>query len=373
MRYTQLDLESVLDFVRDLYDRRGLEGFADRTMGSLQRLAAADRIIYGDFDVERQAARLAMQPAVVKEQDGTVDGALNGALSGLERDFGNHPLYRYYLQTGDGLAQKTSQVMTKSQYRRYCESDEFTRQLGAKYQMGLFFAAGPSVVTAILLARSARDFTERERTLVNRLYPHLVQSFRNTASLNRLSRDVDGLIGMLDGPTSSVIVLSGDGQVKRWTEQGKNWIAQYCRTPFPAQANRLPECFADWYRQQLTVVARETLSPLPRDPLIVDKNGRQLTVQLIPDHFRDEHLLLLNEKRGDASWNALGEYGLTPRESEVLAWVAKGKTNAEVGAILRMSDRTVQKHLEHIFQKLGVETRTTATVRALQMMGINNP
>jgi DNA-binding CsgD family transcriptional regulator len=372
MRYTQQDLEGVLDFVRDLYDRRGLEDFADRTMGSLLRLAAADRIVYGDFDIERQGARLSMQPSVVKEHDGTVDGAVNGALGGLERGFGNHPLYRFYLQTGDGLAHKTSQVMTKSQFRRYCDGDEFVRQLGARYQMGLFFAAGPSVITAILLARSQRDFAERERALVNRLYPHLVQAFRNTASLNRLSRDVDGLIGMLEGPTSSVVVLAGDGRVMRWTDQGRNWIAQYCRTPFPAQADRLPDCFADWYRRQLALVAQETLSPSPRDPLVVDKAGRQLTVQLIPDHFRDEHLLLLNEKRGDSSWSALGEYGLTPRESEVLAWVAKGKTNAEVGAILQMSDRTVQKHLEHIYQKLGVETRTTATVRALKVLGIGN-
>lgn len=372
MRYTQQDLEGVLDFVRDLYDRRVLEDFADRTMGSLLRLAAADRIVYGDFDVERQAARLAMQPAVVKEQDGTVDGAVNGALGGLERSFGSHPLYRYYLQTGDGLAHKSSQVMTRSQFRRYCEGDEFARQLGARYQMGLFFPAGPSVVTVILLARRGRDFTERERALVNRLHPHLVQAFRNAASLNRLSRDLDGLIAMLEGPTSSVVVLAGEGRVKRWTEQGKSWIAQYCRTPFPEGTDRLPECFAEWYRRQLALVAQETLAPSPRDSLIVDRNGRQLTVQLIPDQFRDEHLLLLNEKRGDASWSALAEYGLTPRESEVLAWVAKGKTNAEVGAILEMSDRTVQKHLEHIYQKMGVETRTTATVRALKMLGVGD-
>lgn len=372
MRYTQQDLEGVLDFVRDLHDRRGLEDFAERAMGSLLKLAAAQRIVYGDFDVERQVARLSMQPSIVKEHDGTVDGAVNGALSGLERGFGSHPLYRYFLQTGDGLAHKTSQVMTKSQFRRYYDGDVFARQLGARYQMGLFFTAGPSIITAILLARSQRDFAERERSLVNRLYPHLVQAFRNTASLNRLSRDLDGLAGMLEGTTSSVIVLAGNGRVKRWTEQGKNWIAQYCRTPFPAQADRLPDCFADWYRRQLTLVAQETLSPSPREPLIVDKDGRQLTVQLIPDHFRDEHLLLLNEKRRDSSWNALDEYGLTPRESEVLAWVAKGKTNAEVGVILQLSDRTVQKHLEHIYQKLGVGTRTTATVRALKMLGIGN-
>jgi DNA-binding CsgD family transcriptional regulator len=373
VRYTQRDLEGVLDFLRDLYDRRGLEDFADRTMGALLKLVAADRVVFGDFDVERQAAHLSMQPAVVKDPDGTVNGAVDGALGGLERSFGTHPLFRYYLQTGDGLAHKTSQVMTRSQFLRYCEGDEFARQLGARYQMGLFFPAGGSVVTAILLARSARDFAERERNLLNRLHPHLVQAFRNTASLNRLSQDLEGLMAVLEGPTSSVIVLAGNGRVKRWTEQGKNWIAQYCRTPFPAQADRLPDCFADWYRAQLALVARETLAPSPRDPLVVDKDARQLTVQLIPDHFRDEHWLLLNERRGDTSWSALGEYGLTPRESEVLAWVAKGKTNSEVGAILRMSGRTVQKHLEHVYQKLGVETRTTATVRALKVLGIGSP
>ena len=372
MRFARQDFEGVLDFVRDLYDHRGLEDFAGRTMGSLLGVVAAERVVYGDFDIERQCARFSMQPAIVKEADGTVDGVVNGALSGLEQSFGTHPLYRYYLQTGDGRARKTTQVMTKSQFNRYCAGDEFARQLGAKYQMGIFWAAGPSVVTAVLLTRSQRDFSERERSLLDSLYPHLIQAFRNAASLNRLCRDVDDLFELLEGPTSSVIVLAGDGRVKRWTQQAQTWIAQYCRTPFPAGKDQLPSCFAEWYRQQLALVAQETLRPSPRDSLVVKKNGRQLAVQLIPDHFRDEHLLLLNEKLGDGSWSALGDCGLTPRESEVLAWVAKGKTNAEVGVILQLSGRTVQKHLEHIYRKLGVETRTTATVRALNLLDIRD-
>ena len=369
MRFARHDFESVLDFVGDLYSHRGLEDFAERAMASLRGIIAAERIVYGNFDVERQGASLRMQPSIVTEQDGTVDGAVNGALSGLEHDFGTHPLFRYYLQTGDGRAQRLSQIMTRSQFRRHCAGDDFVRQMGAKYQMGMFFAPDPSTVTAVLLIRSRRDFSERERALLGTLHPHLVQAFRNIASLNRYCQDLDELVRMLEGPISSVIVLAGDGCVKRWTEQAKNWINQYCRTPFPAEENRLPECFAEWYQCQLAKVACESPSAAPRDPLIVEKNGRQLTVQLIPDHLRDEHLLLLNEKRRDSSWSSLAEHGLTPRESEVLAWVAKGKTNAEVAAILQMSARTVQKHLEHIYQKLGVETRTTATVRALKMLG----
>ena len=366
MRFTQQDFEGALDFVRDLYDHRGLADFADRTMGALLRIVGAEREIYVDFDVERQAARFARQPAIIKDLDGTLDASVNGALSALERGFGHHPLYRYYLQTGDGRAQKTTQIMTRSQFRNYCASDEFPRQLGAKFQMGIFFAAGPTAVTTVLMTHGQRDFSERERALLNRLYPHLVQAYRNTASLNRFCRGVDELVEMLEGPTSSVIVLNGTGRVRRWTEQAKTWIAQYCRTPFPAEADRLPDCFAEWYQRQLAQVARETLLPAARDPLLVEKNGRQLTVQFIPDHFRDEHLLLLNEKRQDSSWSALGRYGLTPRESEVLAWVAKGKTNAEVGAILEMSARTVQKHLQRVYEKLGVEGRTAAAMRLVK-------
>lgn len=56
---------------------------------------------------------------------------------------------------------------------------------------------------------------------------------------------------------------------------------------------------------------------------------------------------------------------LTQREAEVLHWVALGKTNSEVGSVLAMSPRTVNKHLEHIFLKLNVETRTAATTVAL--------
>jgi DNA-binding CsgD family transcriptional regulator len=62
---------------------------------------------------------------------------------------------------------------------------------------------------------------------------------------------------------------------------------------------------------------------------------------------------------------ALGALPVTAREREVLEWLAAGKTDKEIGAILALSPRTVQKHLQHIYVKLGVETRTAAVMRAL--------
>ncbi|MGZ5141414.1 MAG: hypothetical protein ACXWCX_26750, partial [Burkholderiales bacterium] len=91
MRYTQQDFEGVLEFVEALYGHRGLEDFADRTMRSLAKIIPAERIIYGDFDIERQAAKLSLQPSIIKDH-----GAVDAALTGLERRFGSHPLYQYY-------------------------------------------------------------------------------------------------------------------------------------------------------------------------------------------------------------------------------------------------------------------------------------
>jgi len=60
--------------------------------------------------------------------------------------------------------------------------------------------------------------------------------------------------------------------------------------------------------------------------------------------------------------------GLTPREAEVLLWTSQGKTNVEIGTILGMSDLTVKQHLGHVFEKLGVEGRNSATLRALEVL-----
>jgi DNA-binding NarL/FixJ family response regulator len=70
-----------------------------------------------------------------------------------------------------------------------------------------------------------------------------------------------------------------------------------------------------------------------------------------------------------SSFEPLLKFELTPRAAEVLLWVAQGKTNPDIGIILGISESTVKKHLLEIFQKLGVETRSAATLRALETLG----
>lgn len=83
--------------------------------------------------------------------------------------------------------------------------------------------------------------------------------------------------------------------------------------------------------------------------------------------------LFLEEQPTALQTAALAPLGLTRREAEVLQWVAQGKTNMEIGTILDVSPRTVQKHLEHIYRKLGVETRMAAATRSLALATSRKP
>jgi DNA-binding NarL/FixJ family response regulator len=69
-----------------------------------------------------------------------------------------------------------------------------------------------------------------------------------------------------------------------------------------------------------------------------------------------------------SSYKPLLKLELTPRVAEVLLWVAQGKTNSDIATILGISESTVKKHLLEIFDKLGVETRSAATLRALETL-----
>ena len=69
----------------------------------------------------------------------------------------------------------------------------------------------------------------------------------------------------------------------------------------------------------------------------------------------------------------LRSLGLTPREAEVLLLVAQGKTNSDVATVLHMAEKTVKKHMGNIFIKLGVGTRSAATLQALEILSRSGP
>lgn len=98
-------------------------------------------------------------------------------------------------------------------------------------------------------------------------------------------------------------------------------------------------------------------------------DGKGIQAHRIGQAEFGETMFLLREIGAHAPSAAMRvpDAALTPRETEVLSWLAKGKTNRDIADILGMSPRTVNKHLEHIFEKLGVETRAAAAALASRM------
>ena len=91
----------------------------------------------------------------------------------------------------------------------------------------------------------------------------------------------------------------------------------------------------------------------------------ELTFQYIGMTAAPEILIKPMRRMSHSKENVLAEaFDLTPREAEVLYWLTLGKTNCDISAILGLSARTVNKHLEQIFQKMGIDNRTSAAVMA---------
>lgn len=154
----------------------------------------------------------------------------------------------------------------------------------------------------------------------------------------------------IDAVSHAAVSLRADGMPLWQTKQAGDWLARYFTEDVTAP-RELPNAVRDWLRKSLDADGEST-------PMVVERDGLALHLSL---SRRRHELLLLLEEKPIASTATLDQYQLTPRELEVLTWVAKGKTNRDIGDILGMSPRTVNKHLEHIYVKLGVETRAAAT------------
>ena len=173
----------------------------------------------------------------------------------------------------------------------------------------------------------------RAQEVLARLATHL----RNARAV-RLARDA------IDVGGHGVLVIDAQQRVAWRSPQAAAWM----RELYPGEAG-LPAPWRHW-------LAEGTSQEHASDALLLRNLG---AVGL------GEQMLLLQRRSPEAATpSRLSTAALTPREAEVLSWVAKGKTNRDVADILGMSPRTVNKHLEHVFEKLGVETRAAAAALA---------
>jgi CheY-like chemotaxis protein/DNA-binding CsgD family transcriptional regulator len=157
---------------------------------------------------------------------------------------------------------------------------------------------------------------------------------------------------------ASIAVRASDGRLMWQTPLARELLAAY----FGTSAPETPAPIRDWLRRHL----REAESNIEPPRLSAELGARRLSIRLHQQTGDDDWLIVMREVSDAAVIGSMSlAFKLTAREAEVLYWVVKGKINRDIADILGASPATVKKHLERIFVKLGVETRTAAAGMAM--------
>lgn len=160
---------------------------------------------------------------------------------------------------------------------------------------------------------------------------------------------------------ATVVVTLADGSIVWQTSLARRLLREY----LGSGELHAPQALLDWLQD--AVAARAAGREV--QPMHLVREARRLIVALTACTDEGEWLLMLREESDAAQVGTLmAAFRLTMREAEVLHWVVRGKTSRDIGDILGSSPRTVNKHLEHIFEKLGVETRTAAVAMAMDKL-----
>lgn len=354
-RLRQRDLRALLSFLRGLYELRDKEGFIEYLLAALPELIPAHLVSYSEMDTinARSYPRLNRKEFSTKEMFKT-----------FERHMHEHPVLAHNARTGDGRALRMSDFCTRRQFRGLGLYSEFYRQMGTEDQVCMTLSTQARRVIGISLHRDRWNFPERERQLADLLRPHLIQAWQNATVITRIRRELRFLNRALLDSNVAAILLDRSQHIRDITLRASQYLQEYF--PYASRQNRsLPDELLRWtHHQQDILVASDGFHP--DRPLILESEGKRLVIRLL--HDGDHNILLFEEHKTVPSATHLRSKGLTPREIDVLTWVAQGKSNADIAKILTLSARTVQKHIERIFQKLGVETRTAAAALVYETM-----
>jgi DNA-binding CsgD family transcriptional regulator len=250
-------------------------------------------------------------------------------------------------------------------WSRTAMCNEYFVPLGIKFQQSALIYKQRTYFIGIGVNRSHCDFSPQDRALLDLVCPHASQAWRNAVMLAALRQQAEA--PGEPGPLShaAVAVTTDGGAILSLSPQA----ALIVRTHFGTDSgggNRLPDDLHQWLQaQQARLGSAGDLESLPPSPLVIGHAGGQMTARLA-QRLPEETIILLEEETLTSAGPPCGGDRFTPRENEVLHWLRHGKRNGEIGIILGISGRTVEKHLEHLFQKLGVETRTAAVRAAME-------
>ena len=348
---TRTDTEMLLELIGEAYAFADLAQFRSGVLEILGRMVPCDSAGYNEIGPAETFAVTNFEPEASR-----LHARLLPVFSTLAHE---NPLISRYQRTGDGRPYRISDMIDQEAFHTLGLYQQFYRHLAIEFQVAFALPTSSPLIVGVALCRQHEDFSTRDVRLLALARPHLIQAYRNAELWGARTAMLAALEAGLDTLGRHIVVLDPHGRVEFATDGARRLLGE-----------KDPGHLAD---VQSWIAAQ----PSPRaaaEPLVHHGANGAILVRVLPTRRQDRRqVLLLEGGTGELSIAALGGFGLTARQAETLRYLALGRSPAQTASQMGIARRTVDKHLQHIYAKLGATTRSQAAATAWAAVGVERP
>lgn len=329
------DWSRAHDLILRVNGSDSIESFRVVTTEGLRDLLGCDRVSYNEIMTDGTVSILTW-PTPKRWREMQDIYAKYGA---------DHPAINPAVRIPLGTVIAPDSPRFKRDWHRSALYNEYFLPLGIRYQIGTTIAQEGGRRICIGLNRHRHDFGEREIALLAVLAPHLSQAWRRIEAAV-----IENGAGAGEAMRAVVLANCRSGRMRTLSPSAIRMLRRYF--PDARKSDQLPDRIRRWACGAVAVDLAKGIVP----PLVMPGTDGRLAVRAAGVR-EGETVLLLEHLPVTASARHHCFAELSPRENEIVSWLVDGKRNHEIASILGISPRTVEKHLERIFPRVGVETR----------------
>lgn len=352
VNYTRRDFDRVVGFLSGLYEPRTPDALSVHLLSALPALVSALFAASGSIPVNPAQLIRTVDANPSEFASAEFDAAVNRCRSD-RRDF----VPEAVAATGQFI--RRSDLQPFSQFRKTDIYNEAYRLLGVKDVCTMVVTGKPGHLEGLAVGLD-KQIPDAHRDVLVSVARHIVQAFRAAHIYSSLI-EIGGMKGNPLGHKRGIMAIDIEGKILFETAAATSAFENQL---LKRESRGLPEQLARWMAIQNQTQRNTADVPKARLPLVIERNGIRLSIYMLSTP--EVSFLVIDEYRSQIDPASLETLGLTLRESEILALISAGKTDREIGVTLGISSRTVSKHVEHIFDALGVRSRTAAAAVALK-------
>jgi DNA-binding CsgD family transcriptional regulator len=352
MRLDHKKFKALSRSILDLYRPMATSDLPRHFVSVLERAIPVEYLTYNDFQPETQEVKMVWNIEVPTY--------LDKLQPVFEKYMLENPLIEKWFKSASVLpAMKITDSIPQKDFQRTRVYNEFYRKVGVDFQMACAVSTRKSPFIALALNRKNRDFSSDEIFILNILREHLQHA------LESATHSIHSLMATLQRDGRGVLCFDGEYRARSISSMAEELALALwgCR---PAENHILPDALKECVAKLMG--NRHSEIPAVRTPLVFQQgDGSTVGLKLAFDPERSNHCLIFEREQNFTRPEQLKGLGLSPRETDVAYWIIQNKTNWEIGRILHISARTVDKHVENIFLKSGVNNRHHLIAKAREL------